>query len=125
MTAGGFIHVGRGEEHPPPGPAIFTGIRDGGRDNADEQLPEILAGDRVHAGGRLVEQKRPGLSDQRGRQAKFLFHAAGKLPGAAVFETGQADEVENLHAARQPFLLRKAAQFGKEADVFQHGQIFI
>ena len=47
------------------------------------------------------------------------------MAGAAVFVGRQADEVENFHAARQPLVAFQAAQFGKEADIFQHGQIFV
>lgn len=45
-----------------------------------EHLPELLAADRVHAGGRLVEEEDAGLVDHRAAQSQFLLHAAGKLP---------------------------------------------
>ncbi len=44
---------------------------------ADQQVPEFLAGHRVHAAGRFIQQEHFGAMHQGRRQSKFLLHTAG------------------------------------------------
>ncbi len=61
-------------------------------------LPEIAARLRVHAGGRLVEQKQFRLVDQAGGERQALLPAAGELAGQLVPPRGQPEPVEALGA---------------------------
>ena len=74
IAAGRLVHVGRADHH-----------RHALGQQADDQLPEVLARDRVDAGGRLVEQQQARAMDQRAGQPQLLFHArpkAGRPAGA-------------------------------------------
>ena len=50
----------------------------------DEQLPELVAGDRVDAGGRLVEDQHLRVVDDRHRQREPLPHAQRDRLGQVV-----------------------------------------
>ena len=46
-------------------------------------------------------------------------------PARRSWNATQPDKIQQLQAARQPFLLGQTAHLGKETDVLQDGQIFI
>ena len=119
MAARGLVHIGSGD-HNAYALAVLRL-----RDQADDQLPEILAGQRVDAGGGFIQQQDARASDQGRGQPQFLLHAARKLPGEAIFEGRQPDKLEDFHAAWIPLAGGQAAHLGEEADILQHGQVFI
>ena len=55
----------------------------------------------------------------------FCFMPPESCPARRSSKAGQPDKFQDFQAARQPFRLGQAAHFGKEADVLQHGQVFI
>src|SRR5258706_16123245 len=113
MTARGFIHIWSGDDnrdaalclipHPLPLSQRERRWGEGSRDKSYYQLPEILACDRINTGGGFIEQQQARTCDERTRQPKFLFHTAGELACAAVFEFIQPHEFKDLHGTWQPF----------------------
>ncbi|MCY1483927.1 hypothetical protein D9M68_175120 [compost metagenome] len=111
VEALGLLHVGGGDDH--------AHARAAGADALD-QLPELVARQRVDAGGRLVEDQQVGVVDQRAAQAELLFHAAGQLAGRALGEGREAGGVEQLGDAPAALGLVVAEQAGEEVDVLEH-----
>ena len=72
----GLVHVVGGEQDGAPV-----------RLEAFDQLPELPAGLRIEAGGRLIQEEQLGVADQRAGQGQALLLAAGKRthPGARLF----------------------------------------
>ena len=85
----GLVHVVRGEHQ-----------RDALLLEPEQPLPHEVAGLRVEAGGRLVEQQQLGLVDQRPGDGEPSLHAAGERIDLAVGPVGELHEVEQLGGAR-------------------------
>ena len=106
----GLVHVGGGDQHAHAGP-IGT--------DAVDQGPELLAGEGIDAGGRLVEDEEVGVVDQGAAEADLLLHAAGELAGGAVGEGPQSRGVEQgadaaaRSASGTPKSLAKKSMFSK------------
>ena len=77
------------------------------------QIPELAAQQRVHAGGRLVEDQQVRVVDQRAAQAEFLPHPAGQLPGRPVGERREVGGGEQIGGAPRAFLGPLPEQGGK------------
>ena len=60
---------------------------------ADEG-PEIPAGNRVEAGGGLIEYDQLRVVDKAGGEGEALLLATGKLPDTTAGLVGQSDQVE-------------------------------
>ena len=87
-----LLHVVRGQEHGAPL----------GLDDAD-QVPEVVAGLRVEAGGRLVEEQDLRIVGERDREQQALRLAAGELAVVAVrhlLERAEADQLVHVAPAR-------------------------
>src|SRR5581483_710748 len=81
--------------------------------NAVDQLPELPARKRVHAGRRLVEDEKIGVVDEGAAQAELLLHAAGELPCRPIREGSQAraaQEIGDAPLALLPALPEQAAE---------------
>ncbi|MDQ1492328.1 MAG: hypothetical protein QOJ23_4842 [Actinomycetota bacterium] len=63
-------------------------------DQADEELPELVALGAVEPGGRLVEQEEPGPPSERPGDLNETPLARGDLAAQTISQTGQADVVE-------------------------------
>ena len=63
----GLVHVGGGDDHAHARPP---------RPDAVDQVPELAAGQRVHAGRRFVQDQQVRVVDQGAAQAELLPHAA-------------------------------------------------
>src|ERR1043165_1072892 len=88
----------------------------------DDHLVDLLRGDRVEAGGRLVVEDHLRLEHDGAGQADALAHAAGKVDRQEVLGVRQVDELELLtHGALDlPFRhLRMLAQ--RKGDVLEDG----
>ena len=85
------------------------------REEPDQQLPELLARDRVHAAGRLVEQQHRGLVDQRAGEPQLLLHAARERVGATLLEAGEAHEAQQLRGAGPERLAADAAHLARRS----------
>jgi hypothetical protein len=60
---------------------------------------QVLGGQHVERGERLVHEEDFGLDHQGAGKAHALPHAAGELLGIGGFKAVEADRVEHLHAA--------------------------
>ena len=109
-----LIHVGRAHDHPG---AL--------RQQADDQLPEVLPRDRVHAAGRFVQQQERRTMDQRTGQPQLLFHAARKRAGPTVLEPGQPDETQQLARPVSQGAAFDAPHRTEEHQVFIHRQVAV
>jgi hypothetical protein len=65
-----------------------------------QAFPDQVAGLRVEAGGRLVEENDVGVIDQRPGQRQAPLHAAGEGRNAGVGLAAEAGEFEQLRNAR-------------------------
>ena len=113
VEALGFLHIGRGHQH-----AHLWALRA----NARDQLPELVARQRVDAGGWLVEDQQVGVVDQRAAQAQLLLHAAGQLARRTLAEgrhTGAAQQVVDASLAFGSVLTEQATE---EIQVLEHRQ---
>jgi hypothetical protein len=63
----GLLHIGGRNHHAHAGLA---------RAHPVDQFPELAPGERVDAGGRLVQQQKIGIVDQAATKPEFLTHAA-------------------------------------------------
>ena len=97
-----FVHeVGREEDRH----AVVTR-------QADQILPEGIAGDRVDTGGRLVENQHLGPVQDRDGKLKTLFHAERQAFGPAVRNAEQTEPFEHfLNPSLSP-VFRQAKQVG-------------
>ena len=113
VEAGGFLHVGGGDDHAHAGAA--------GADILD-QFPELAARQRVDAGGGLVEDQQVRIVDERAAQPQLLLHAAGELSGRAVGEGGKARGLEQLADAALALGPGMAEEAAEELDVLEDRQ---
>ena len=114
VEALGLVHVGGGDQHAHAGPF--------GADAIDEG-PELLAGERIDAGGRLVEDEQVRVVDQGAAEAHLLLHAAGELAGGAVGERPQARGVEQGADAAGTLSVGHAEEPGEEVDVLEDAEL--
>ena len=83
---------------------------------------QVLGGEHVERGERLVHEEHFRLDDQGARKADALPHAAGKLLGIRGLEAVETDRVEHLHAAVAALGGGNAARLQRSLDVFKHGE---
>src|SRR5581483_270690 len=87
------------------------------------ELPELAPRQRVHAGGRLVEDQQLGIMHQGAAQAELLPHAARQLAGGPVaerLEAGGGQQLADAPAALSPAVAEQARE---EVDVFPRREI--
>mmetsp|Transcript_32976 Transcript_32976/g.77337 ORF Transcript_32976/g.77337 Transcript_32976/m.77337 type:complete len:391 (-) Transcript_32976:501-1673(-) len=109
----GLLHVGGGDDDAHGRPL---------RADAGDQLPELRARQRVHAGGGLVEDQQVGVVDQRAAQAQLLLHAARELAGRPRQKGQQPGAAAELVDAPAPFGRAVAEQAAEELQVLLHRQ---
>ncbi len=83
---------------------------------------QVLGGEHIQRGERLVHEENFGLHHQRAGKADALLHAAGEFLGIGALEAVQADRVEHVQAALAALDGRHAAGLERSLDVFQHGE---
>ena len=110
----GLVHVSGGDQHAHAGPI--------GADAVDEG-PELLAGEGIDAGGRLIEDEEVGVVDQGTTQAYLLLHSAGELAGGAVGERPQARGVKQGADAAGTLSVGHAEEPGEEVDVLEDAEL--
>jgi hypothetical protein len=88
-----------------------------------EVLPQPVAGLRVQARRRLVEEDQWRLVNQRRRGVEPLLHAAGELLGALVGLVGEVDEVQQVGDAPVALAPRDAVGLAGEPDVLLRCQL--
>ena len=91
----------------------------------DQVAPEAVAGDRVDAGGRLVEDQHLGTVQDRDGQLKALFLPQGQTFGPAVRDAEQIEPLEHFLNARRSAILRQVEQMGMQLQVLPDGQFAV
>jgi hypothetical protein len=83
---------------------------------------QVLRGEHVERGERLVHEEHFRLHHQRAGEADALLHAAGKFLGISLLEAVQAHRIENaqgaLHALHRP----DAARLERRFHIVEHRQ---
>ena len=104
----GLIHeVGRNEDRD----VVLAG-------EVDEDLPELVALDRVDSRRRLVQdQQRRGVVDHRHRELETLTHAQGQRVGQRVHDPGEVEAFRRLGDAALDPVRRQAVQTGVQLEV--------
>jgi hypothetical protein len=113
VEAFGLLHVGGGHQH--------AHLRTLGAD-AGDQLPELVARQRVDAGGRFVEDQQVGVVDQRAAQPQFLLHAAGQLARRTLAEGRQAGAAQQVVDAPRALGGALAEQAAEEVEILEYRQ---
>jgi hypothetical protein len=115
VAALGLVHEVGGDEQ---GHAILAR-------ELDHQLPELVAGDGVHARGRLVEDEhvRPVHHGHGQRQA--LAHAQGQLVGQLVGHVGQLEAGHHLGDARVALRSGHFEDARVQVEVLAHGEFAV
>ena len=108
VKALGLVHIGRGHQH--------AHLRASGADAVD-QVPELRARQRVHAGGGLVQDQQVGVVYQRAAQAELLLHAAREFARRAAQEFLQARALRQVIDAPAAFSGVVPEQARKELQV--------
>ena len=73
-----------------------------------QHAPQLLAGEGIERGERLVQHQQRRLMDQRAAERDTLLHAAGQLPRIAVAKTLQSDGRKQLLGLRAKLGLPRA-----------------
>ena len=84
----GFLDVVGDDEH-------RLGGEVGAAPQLEELAAEVLGGEDVEGGERLVHEERVGFDDERAGEADALAHAARELLGVRGLEAVEADEVDD------------------------------
>ncbi len=88
-----------------------------------ERVPELTAGDRIDAGGWLIEKEDPRLRHEGAGEREFLLHAATQASGQPLFESIHVEHAQVTAAALCDFVRWHAAEIADIADVFGHREI--
>jgi hypothetical protein len=83
---------------------------------------QVLGGEHVERGERLVHEEHFGLHHQRAGETDALLHAAGKLLREGGFETVEAHRVDGPEAALHALVRRRSDGFERRLDVIEHRQ---
>ena len=87
-----------------------------------EFVAQVLGGEDVEGGERLVHEQDFGLDDQGAGEADALLHAAGELFGIGGLEAVEADGVDHVQRALVALDRADAARYQRRFHVLQHGQ---
>ena len=91
----------------------------------DQVAPKGIAGDRIDARGRLVEEQHLGTVNDGDGKLKTLFHAERQAFGPAVGDAEQIEALEHFLHARFSALLRQAIQVAMQFQVLPDGEFAI
>ena len=81
---------------------------------------QVLGGEHVEGGERLVHEEHFRLDDQGAGKADALLHAAGEFLGIGGLKAVQAHRIQHLHAALAALVRADAAGLQRGFDVFKH-----
>ena len=89
------------------------------------EIPEMLAGNRINAGGRVVQKENVGLVQKRAAQSQALTPAGRQFPVVAIAHFLQARHIQNPIDAFGPLILRNIINAQIKTQIFERCQIFI
>ncbi len=109
VAAFGLVHeMGRDED----GDVVLAG-------ELGEDLPEAVAGDRIDAGCRLVENEDVGPVDHGDRQRQPLPQAQGQRIGQGIGDVGEIEPADHLGDARGDGLRRQLEQARMQVEILR------
>ena len=108
-----FFDVGGGDQHRHPRRFPLQIMH---------QRPELAARQRIHAGGRLVQNQQIRRMHQRAAETRFLLHPAGEFAGGAVGKRREAGRVQQPPDAGAALACGQAEKAGVEVNVFINRQ---
>ncbi len=88
-------------------------------------LPQLAAGNRVHAHAGLIQQQNFRLAHERTGQPQLLLHPAGELACQPVGKRAKRRKRQQTGKGFLPRFTGDAAQVGIQIQVFHHRQVFI
>ena len=115
VAAEGLVHEVGGDEDRHPLTAR----------EVDEQLPELVAGDRIHAGGRLVQQEHVGLVQHGDRQGEPLLQPQREVLGRGFEVRAQAEAVDQLDDPGVGPVSGQVEDLGVEVEVLPHRKLAV
>ena len=86
------------------------------------QGPKLAARQRIHTGGRLIQNQQIGRMHQRATQAQLLLHAARELAGGAVGKRREAGGGQQPRNSRLARCRVQTIQPRMKVNVFIHAQ---
>ena len=113
-TAFGLVHVVRGDDQ-----------RDPLGRQAEEQVPQIAARDRIDAGGRLVEKDQTWTVQEGAHQGEPLLPTAGEPARVTIHVRADAGQFDQFLLAVFGLLRLQAVDAGVEVHVFARREIFV
>ncbi len=102
---------------------VLRGEEDGGAvgDQLADDLPHVVPGARVEAGGRLVEEDDPRVADQRHGDVQAALHAAGVGGGGLRRRLDQVEALQQLGGGAPPLAAGEVVQVRHEEHVLLAG----
>ncbi|GJD99972.1 hypothetical protein GMJLKIPL_1890 [Methylobacterium isbiliense] len=91
----------------------------------DQRPPEGVAGDRIDARGRLVEDEHGGPVQHGHRQLQPLLDPEGQSVGPRVLDRTEVVAVEQLPNPHGPVVRRQMVELGVQFEVLQHRQLAV
>ena len=88
-------------------------------------LPQLAAGNRVHAHAGFIQQEHLRFAHQRAGQPQLLLHPAGKFARQPVGERAEGSKRQQTLEGFLPGFAGNAAQIGIQVQVFHYRQIFV
>src|SRR5690606_15888055 len=87
-----------------------------------DEIPELTPGQRIDAGGRLVEDEEVRIVNERAAEAELLPHAARELARGPVEERREAGAFGELRDTALSFFPVVPEKPAEEVDVFVDGK---
>ncbi len=88
-------------------------------------LPQLAAGNRIHADAGFIQQQHFRFAHQGTGQAQLLLHPAGELARQPVGKGAEGGKLQQPGKGFLPRLTHHAAQIGIQGQVLHYGQIFV
>src|SRR5262249_501428 len=109
----GFVHVMRGDQDRELAFVLDVG----------QHLPDGDAGDRIQAGGGLIEKEDAGAVDEAASDFQPAPHAAGERFGLRIAPLGQVHQLKQTVNRSFALFRRNVIQLGIDVQVFFDGEV--
>jgi hypothetical protein len=90
-----------------------------------KDIPELTTGNRVYAGGWLVQIDDLWGVDQRTGQGQLFLHSPGEVRRPTIAELGQAGKAQQPLNALLAHIAYHFEHVGKKVEVLPHGEIAV